>query len=350
MNNEQKIVELNNIIKEWNNGNQTIDGKPKWFFTPAEISKQLNKLYGYDNQTEFATNCLKYLSRNGSIDKMSKRGYYFGFVKSRYYSPINEIKEFDFKAHSLSDEVVSIFDELSKLDFEFSNKLFSEESLFTTIIEYSTLNEINIDERSKNIADVEVIEKNNIENLYRIFTENEIRSPIDENALKNIHSRLMSGLAKTNRMHGLAGKFTEKQNYISGGYVPCLLQSKDAELSEFIKFFNKKPDNISEAIVRVAIISYWFAGIHIFEDGNSRTGRFLLSYYMYLHGFTNKMNFTVSKAMNTLGGKDVFINYQVISWNNKSLTDYVDWFVNTLINNQWQLQTNEKIKQMKLSK
>ncbi len=338
-NNETKIKQLNKVISDWNKY------KNKWIFSGAEIGEVMKMQYGYENDSEFINNCLKYLVRENEIFKVSdERGKYFGYFKQEYFSPIKELKEFPFGKYSITNGVEEIFKLLNEMNLDSAGTIFSEESLFTTIIEYSTLNESNIKQRSMNIDDLEVIEKNNIENLYKIFTENEIKSNIDEDFLKNVHSRLTSGLAGTQRMHGKSGEFTTKQNFISGGYVPCLVKDKKHELNKMIIFFNEQPKDLNDAVTRIAIISYWFAGIHIFEDGNSRVGRFLISYYMFLHGFTSKMNFAISKSLNTLGGKEVFVFNQAKSWEEKSIENYINWFVNDLINTQWTTQTKQKIK------
>ena len=63
MKNEEKIKQLNKIIKDWNNI------KNVWIFSAIEIANLLDHLYGYKNQSEFVNNCMKYLVRNKQVIK-----------------------------------------------------------------------------------------------------------------------------------------------------------------------------------------------------------------------------------------------------------------------------------------
>lgn len=327
MNKEEMIKKLNKYIKELNTKNI-------WSFSSKDIADMFKERFGVTNISPFINNCLKYLRNNNKIHKIDGEvAKYFGYIEEVYYSPLKHINDrFDY---SISEDAKKYFDKLNKSTDKEASIEFSEESLFTTIIEYSTLNENNIKIRSKNIEDLEIIEKNNIENTYKLFYDNEIKTYIDKKFIKNIHSNLTRGIQNTKRMHGVSGEFANKQNFISGGYLPCDISLKEEELEKFIHFYNKKPKNINDAFIRLAIASYWFAGIHIFGDANSRTGRFLISYYMYLHGYNKKMNFAISKSLNIIGGKEIFVLNQGNSWSKKDISIYINWFINKLINESW---------------
>lgn len=314
-----------------------------WLFKGLDIKKHIKEKFDVDVDSNSINNCIKYLLKHGRIYRSNSSKRYFGYLESKYHSPINQIDDVIEKKFNISGSVVNLIEKLNSLGEEVHEKIFSKESLFTTMIEFSTLNEFNIRKRSLDIYDLEVIEKNNIESLYKLFLDNEIKQFIDVDFLKNIHSRLTSGIVGTNRMHGKGGEFTKEQNYISGGFLPCELEFKEEELIKYIRFFNKEPNDIEDAIVRVAILSYWFAGIHIFDDANSKTGRFLISYYMYLHGYSSNMSFAISKALYKIGGKEEFVGYQGRAWNEKDIKIYVEWFIEELLNNSWVNQTKKYI-------
>ncbi len=188
-----------------------------------------------------------------------------------------------------------------------------------------------------NINDPEVTELENIINIYNKFENNSIKDDLNDLLLINIHKDLFRYLNGTTRFEkgALPGEYVDKQNWIAGGFIPCDFEKKLSELKSFFIFFNEKPTDISDAINRVATINYWFAGIHIFGDGNSRTGRFLLSYYMYKHGFTKKLTFTISRALQNIGGKGTFVEKQAEVWNKRDLNLYKEWFINELLLISW---------------
>ena len=158
--------------------------------------------------------------------------------------------------------------------------------------------------------------------------------------IKNIHSKIGEDIENTLRFGSKRGIFTKEQNFISGGFLPCYLSEKETELDAFINFYNKKPKNLNDALVNLAILSYWFAGIHIFSDANSRVGRFLTSYYLYMHNFTKLPYFTISKALKNIGGKEEFILAQSKCWISGSINDYVLWFLGKLLSGSWIININ----------
>ena len=66
-------------------------------------------------------------------------------------------------------DLEELFTSLNTYDEQKLEEIFKKESLFTTIIEYSTLNESNISQREKDMNDIEIIERNNILDLYKFF-------------------------------------------------------------------------------------------------------------------------------------------------------------------------------------
>lgn len=334
MSKAEDIKYINETIKHFNK-------KGIWLFKGLDIKKHILKNFGKELDSNFVNNCLKHLLSKDRLFKSKTSSKYFGLLEAVYFSPydhLNTILKTDIK---ISNMVVKLFNNMQNLNKSINMEIFNKESLFTTMIEYSTLNENNLDKRSDDIFDLEIIEKTNIENLYKLFSDKGIKNFIDINFLKNVHSRLTSGISGTKRMHGASGEFTNEQNYIAGGYLPCEITNKLDELNRFIVFYNERPNDLNDAFIRLAIISYWFAGIHIFEDANSRTGRFLISYYLYLHGYSKKLSFAISKALYKIGGKEIFVGYQGKAWIEKDVEVYIRWFIEELINESWFIQTRK---------
>lgn len=324
-----------------------LNSRGRWLISNKELASELRALSSFDNMTtipQYITNAMQYYVREGLAIKHHNPGVYFAFIKHKYFSiddpaeALNRIK----KQVKISKKTILSFNTLDTLDTKVTNDIHNKESLFSTIIEKSTLSEENIEFRDKNKADPEIIEKDNIISAYSTLMSNKAK-PMDDFKLKEIHSLLFRGLTGSNRINGIdsIGKYCQHQNFISGGYLPCLLEEKLSQLKKWIEFYNEKPSDIEDAIYRVSILHYWFAGIHIFQDGNSRTGRFLLSYYMKLHKLNKRGNFAISRAMNGLGGKNIFVEAQGKAWDSKDVTEYSKWFINWLLDMSW-VQSMEK--------
>ncbi len=327
---DQKLKEFEWVINHFNS-------RGKWLITKKQVKEELLKSTEFSdmkNIPQWLTNVFQRYERNGMAIKTNMPSTYFAFIKYKY-PLINDIK-FNSDKHKISSNVIKYIEKLNLIkDKEKLDYIYSKESLFSTIIENSTLDENNIEFRKLDIEDPEVTEYNNIKDCYVRFSNS--KQKLTDILLKEIHSYLFKHLYGTERYNSKTkpGNYVESQNFISGGLLPCDINHKLPELKEFFKFYNEKPKDINDAFIRLAKVSYWFAGIHIFADGNSRTGRFLLSYYLYLHGITKNMNFTVSRTLDSLGGKSSFIKAQVRSWEEKDINLYIKWFINQLINISW---------------
>lgn len=352
---DNRLKEFRWIIKnEFNSRNQYI-------ISSAVLAESLRKNSAFSeekNIPQYITNTFQYLIKRKEAFKLTNaKGKYFVLIKHSY--PLMAETEVNLsklkKEIEISESTVNTFKDLSNISF--SNKeefeFYKAESVFSTIIENGTLTSENLESRMQDEEDPEIIEFENIWNLYKKISIEEYKEPLSDSVLKYFHKQLFKHLLDTKRVNlggrvgYSAGDFIKDQNFISGGYLPCPLEYKLGELKDFIEFYNKKPKNITEALINVAYISYWFAGIHIFPDGNSRTGRFLVSYYMYIHGMTKKPNFLISKSLNNIGAKAEFISQQGKSWDNKNVKYYIEWFIEELIDISWALQTKKMIKQNK---
>lgn len=337
--NEQQQKDLLFVVKNIFN-----TGQGRWIFRSSDLQKELEKLSsfeGFANISQFISNAMMYYEKKGLIMKTHEKATYFGFIKSKfpllndYNSVLNKAKN----NIKVSDSIVKLMNYVDDniIDGMIGDiNIFEKESLFSTIIENSTLTEENFNDRKEIINDQEIIEVDNIYNAYRWLESIEIK-PLDDIMLRNIHSRLFKGIIDKKRIsdYKQVGQYAEKQNYISGGYLPCEYENKLSQLKEFIKFFNEKPENAKDAIYRISLVSYWFAGIHIFGDGNSRTGRLLLSYYMKLHNITKQPSFFISRSLKRMGGKIEFINAQGNSWELEDPTAYMKWFIEDLLELIW---------------
>lgn len=107
--------------------------------------------------------------------------------------------------------------------------------------------------------------------------------PISSRLIREIHKKLMSG-ARTSHFSD-PGNFRKSQNWIGGlnpseaEFVPPPALQLNNAMSDLEKFIHAK-DNISP-LIKAALIHSQFETIHPFLDGNGRTGRMLITFYLW---------------------------------------------------------------------
>ena len=110
--------------------------------------------------------------------------------------------------------------------------------------------------------------------------------PISVRLIREIHKIL---LTNSRGMHKTPGDFRRTQNWIGGTrpgnayFVPPPPDKMKDCLSDLEKFIHKK-DKLP-MLVKAALIHHQFETIHPFLDGNGRTGRLLITLYLYTAGF-----------------------------------------------------------------
>lgn len=108
--------------------------------------------------------------------------------------------------------------------------------------------------------------------------------PLSLRLIKEIHKELMKDARIT--QFSDPGNFRASQNWIGGTkpdnaqFVPPPHHEMNQALNDLEKFLYKKDDVIP--IIKAGIIHSQFETIHPFLDGNGRTGRMLITFYLYL--------------------------------------------------------------------
>ncbi len=98
-----------------------------------------------------------------------------------------------------------------------------------------------------------------------------------------LHEKLMTDARITNSP--FPGEFHTKQNWVSGTrpdnarYVPPPVQEMKRALSQLEKFIHK--DDKFLPLIKAALLHAQFETIHPFNDGNGRTGRMLITMYLW---------------------------------------------------------------------
>ena len=110
--------------------------------------------------------------------------------------------------------------------------------------------------------------------------------PISLRLIREIHEKLMQGARSTH--HAYPGEFRRSQNWIGGktphdaSFVPPAPADMLDSMHDLEKFIHAKDDYPS--LIKAGLIHAQFETIHPFTDGNGRTGRMLVSMYIYHAG------------------------------------------------------------------
>lgn len=104
--------------------------------------------------------------------------------------------------------------------------------------------------------------------------------------IRELHGKLMTGARTTH--HSYPGEFRTKQNWISGTrpdnakYVPPPVQDMNGALDQFEKFIHAEDDYLP--LVKAGLLHAQFETIHPFNDGNGRTGRMIITMFLWYCG------------------------------------------------------------------
>lgn len=107
--------------------------------------------------------------------------------------------------------------------------------------------------------------------------------PLSLRFMREIHKELMDG-ARSSHFSD-PGNFRKSQNWIGGKnlsdaeFVPPPVEQMREALSDFEKFLHSK--ELVLPLIKVALIHAQFETIHPFLDGNGRTGRMLIAFYLW---------------------------------------------------------------------
>lgn len=114
--------------------------------------------------------------------------------------------------------------------------------------------------------------------------------PISLRFIRELHKELMNSARATHFAD--PGEFRKSQNWIGGtrpdnaSFVPPPTQEMLTSLDDLEKFMHG--DDAIPAIIRSGILHAQFETIHPFLDGNGRTGRMLITFYLWKEGFLEK--------------------------------------------------------------
>jgi Fic family protein len=118
--------------------------------------------------------------------------------------------------------------------------------------------------------------------------------------IRELHKSLMEGARSTH--YSDPGEFRRSQNWIGGTtpsnarFVPPPPVEMQRSLDDFERFLQAKGDTLP--LIKVALIHAQFETIHPFIDGNGRTGRLLVTMYLWLQGLLERPVLFLSSYFN----------------------------------------------------
>ncbi len=101
--------------------------------------------------------------------------------------------------------------------------------------------------------------------------------------VRELHKELMQGARTTH--HAYPGEFRRSQNWIGGtkpenaSFVPPPVDDMNRALGDLEKFVHTK-DNVLP-LIKAGLLHAQFETIHPFTDGNGRTGRMLITFFLW---------------------------------------------------------------------
>ncbi len=154
--------------------------------------------------------------------------------------------------------------------------------------------------------------------------------PISLRLIRELHKELMQGARGS--PFPTPGEFRITQNWINGtrpdnaSFVPPPVTEMMVSLGEFENFIHDK-DNIP-TIIKAGIIHAQFETIHPFLDGNGRTGRMLITFYLWQEGFLEKPILFLSSYFK----RHQKVYYEKLAaYHNGNVSEWVEFFLDGVI-------------------
>jgi len=123
--------------------------------------------------------------------------------------------------------------------------------------------------------------------IKRITTDN---FPMSLRFVRELHEKLMKKARATHFSD--PGEFRKSQNWIGGTrpgnarFVPPNVEEMHKALNDLELFFNK--EDSTPTVIKAGLLHAQFETIHPFLDGNGRTGRMLITFFLWKEGFLEK--------------------------------------------------------------
>ena len=163
--------------------------------------------------------------------------------------------------------------------------------------------------------------------IKRVTTDN---FPITLRFIRELHKQLMDKARSSH--HAYPGEFRKSQNWIGGTtpanarFVPPPVEDMNRALNDLEAFIHS--DDSLLTVIKAGLLHAQFETIHPFTDGNGRTGRMLITFYLWKEGFLEKPVLFLSSYFK----KYQQIYYEKLSgYHNGKAYEWTDFFLDGVI-------------------
>lgn len=148
--------------------------------------------------------------------------------------------------------------------------------------------------------------------------------------IRELHKQLMHKARATHFSD--PGEFRKSQNWIGGTrpdnarFVPPAVVDMQNALSDLEKFIHS--EDTMPTVIKAGLIHAQFETIHPFLDGNGRTGRMLITFYLWKEGYLEKPVLFLSSFFK----KHQELYYEkLFGYHNGNIFDWIDFFLDGVI-------------------
>ncbi len=159
-------------------------------------------------------------------------------------------------------------------------------------------------------------------------TEDEF--PVSLRFIRELHKVLMDSARATHFSN--PGEFRTSQNWIGGTrpdnarFVPPPVQEMHKALDDLERFIHANDSTLT--LIKAALVHSQFETIHPFLDGNGRTGRMLITFYLWKEGFLEKPVLFLSSFFR----KHQELYYERLGgYHNGRVSEWVEFFLDGVI-------------------
>lgn len=148
--------------------------------------------------------------------------------------------------------------------------------------------------------------------------------------IRELHKQLMQKARATHFSD--PGEFRKSQNWIGGtrpnnaSFVPPPVDEMHRALNDLEKFIHA--DDVIPTVTKAGLTHAQFETIHPFLDGNGRTGRMLITFYLWKEGYLEKPVLFLSSFFK----KHQKLYYEkLLGYHNGNISDWIDFFLEGVI-------------------
>src|SRR3989344_7732280 len=154
--------------------------------------------------------------------------------------------------------------------------------------------------------------------------------PMSLRFVRELHKKLMDSARATHFAD--PGEFRKSQNWIGGVrpdsayFVPPPVPEMQTALNDLEKFIHT--DDAIPTVIKAGILHAQFETIHPFLDCNGRTGRMLITFYLWKEGYLDKPVLFLSSFFK----KHQKLYYEkLLGYHNGNVAEWIDFFLDGVI-------------------